>query len=66
MTGNLCTAPLTCYFSSSKVYQFQQPNKHLTGMGIVTDAKVKQAAKSYLNTFDIDFFYSGIQVLLYL
>jgi hypothetical protein len=39
-------------------------NKHSAGKRFATDADVKQAVTSMLQTFYINFFYTGIQVLV--
>jgi hypothetical protein len=48
----------------SDVEHFGFIKRHLTGRGFTTDADVKRAATSLVQTLDVDFFYIKIKALV--
>jgi hypothetical protein len=49
----------------SDFHLFEPFKKHLDGRRFATDGEVQQAVMSWLQALDTDFFYAGIDALLY-
>jgi hypothetical protein len=57
--------PYSTDLAPSDFHLFGPFKKHLGGRRFATDDEVRQAIMSWLQALDIDFFYAGIDALVY-
>jgi hypothetical protein len=57
--------PYSPDLAPSDLYLFGPLNKHLGARRFATDGEVQQAVMSWLQALDTDFFYAGIDALVY-
>jgi hypothetical protein len=57
--------PYSPDLAPSDFHLFGPLKKHLGGRRVATDCEVQQAVMSWLQALDTDFFYAGIDALVY-
>jgi histone-lysine N-methyltransferase SETMAR len=57
--------PYSPDLARSDFHLFGPLKKHLGGRRFATDGEVQQAVRSWLQALDTDFFYAGIDALVY-